>query len=155
MDEISPYQARLYNAVMFGERHARSRANRTVVRLWKSRRFWQSRALGSESELGVIRRRRDTNRDKRVKQAALLHRLWESRRSWQANALDLERRLKLVEDLCLAEQTKQRALIVSMSSDVILHAVDSEFFPQPAGWDELITLIQRASKHGGPDGLSV
>lgn len=155
MDDITPYYSRLYNAVMFGERHARMRANRAVVRLWRSRRFWQSRALGSESELGAIRRRRDTNRDKRVKQAKLLRRLWTSRRAWQENTIDLERKLKLIEDLCLAEQIKQRAPVVLMSSDVIQHAIDSEFFPKPAGWDELVTLIQRAADRGDPDGASV
>ena len=155
MDEISPYQARLYNAVMFGERHARARANRVLALLWRSRRFWQSRALGSETELGAIRHRRDLNRDKRVQQSRLLDKVWRSRRSWQAEALESARRLKLIEDLCLAELARKLSPVVPISSDVVLYACDAAFFSKPAGWDERIALIQRAAKRGGPEELSV
>ncbi|MFE5290381.1 hypothetical protein ACFRAQ_36005 [Nocardia sp. NPDC056611] len=155
MDDITPYHARLFNAVMFGERHARMRANRVVVRLWRSRRFWQTRALGSESELGAIRRRRDTNRDKRVRQASLLDRVWKSRRGWQDEAIESASRLKLIEDLCLAEQAKKRSLVVSIGSDVVLYAADPNFFDKPEGWDDRIALIQRAANRGGSDGASV
>ncbi|MFE3052326.1 hypothetical protein [Nocardia sp. NPDC059239] len=155
MDDVTPYQARLFKAVLFGERHARMRANRAVVRLWRSRRLWQSRALGSESELGVIRRRRDTNRDKRVAQSRLLDHVWRSRRGWQAEALESARRLKLIEDLCLAEQAKRQSPVVPISSDIVLYACDPSFFSKPDGWDERIALIQRASKRGGPEELSV
>ncbi|WP_306365343.1 hypothetical protein [Nocardia sp. CC227C] len=155
MDEITPYQARLYNAVLFGERHARTRANKVLRVVWSSRRWWQGRALDSESELGAIKKRRDANRNARVKQSKVIRRLWDSRRHWQTRALHAEDRLKLIEDLCLYEQAKNRAVVVQMSSDVITYAIDPDFFNKPAGWDGKIATLKRASNRGGPDGISV
>lgn len=57
-DDISPYQARLYNAVIFGERHGRRHANSEMGsllrRLWASRRFWQTRAMADEKTIDLI-----------------------------------------------------------------------------------------------------
>ncbi|WP_029923889.1 hypothetical protein [Nocardia otitidiscaviarum] len=154
-DDITPYQARLYNAVLFGEKHARIRANKVVRVVWISRRWWQNRALDSETELGAIKTRRDANRNARVKQAKLIRCLWDSRRHWQTRALDAERRLKLIEDLCLYEQARNRAVVVAMSSDEITYAIDPDFFAKPDGWDEKVAVVKRALRRSGPDDISV
>ncbi|MEV6219921.1 hypothetical protein [Nocardia sp. NPDC051833] len=57
-DDISPYQARLYNAVIFGERHGRRHANAEMGsllrRLWTSRRRWQAQAVADEAAINLI-----------------------------------------------------------------------------------------------------
>ncbi|MFD6400779.1 hypothetical protein [Nocardia sp. NPDC060249] len=57
-DVISPYQARLYNAVIFGERHGRRHATNELAsllrRVWKSRRFWQARAIADAKTIDLV-----------------------------------------------------------------------------------------------------
>ncbi len=57
-DVITAYQARLYNAVIFGERHGRRHASSEMGsllrRLWTSRRSWQARALVDEKTIDLI-----------------------------------------------------------------------------------------------------
>ncbi|WP_067496854.1 hypothetical protein [Nocardia ignorata] len=59
MDEvITPYQARLYNAVIFGERHGRRHATNELSsllrRVWMSRRSWQARAIADDKTINLI-----------------------------------------------------------------------------------------------------
>ncbi|MFC4373333.1 hypothetical protein ACFO5K_04390 [Nocardia halotolerans] len=55
---ITPYQARLYNAVIYGERHGQRHVKAGMMpllrRLWTSRRFWQARALADDETINLI-----------------------------------------------------------------------------------------------------
>lgn len=53
-DTISPYQARLYTAVIFGHDRARRKGSRLIRVLWLSRRRWQDRAAVLEARLRLV-----------------------------------------------------------------------------------------------------
>ncbi|MFD3594315.1 hypothetical protein ACFWU5_16450 [Nocardia sp. NPDC058640] len=53
-ERVTPYQARLYNAVIFGTEHGKRKPMEVVRRLWKSRRVWQQRALDAEARLRLV-----------------------------------------------------------------------------------------------------
>ncbi|MFC4128875.1 hypothetical protein [Nocardia rhizosphaerae] len=59
LDEvITPYQARLYNAVIYGERsgqrHVRAGMMSLLRRVWTSRRRWQAQALADAKLIDFI-----------------------------------------------------------------------------------------------------
>lgn len=103
LGNITPYQARLYNAVLYGNDRAR-RKNTPVLR-----------------------------------------RLWASRRWWQARAIEAEARLALLEGLCTVQQLLQRDVAQPVVRvDLVLHAVDPDLFPAPAGWDQAVQVAAPA-----------
>ncbi|MGW5519092.1 hypothetical protein [Nocardia africana] len=53
-DPISPYQRRLYDAVIFGHDKGRSRANRALRAVWLSRRRLQRENSGLHARLRLV-----------------------------------------------------------------------------------------------------
>lgn len=52
--DVTPYQARLYNAVIFGTEHGKRKPMEVLRRVWLSRRVWQQRALDAEARLRLV-----------------------------------------------------------------------------------------------------
>ncbi len=57
-EPLSPYQARLYGAVVFGYEKGKSRSDKDLKgllrKVWKSRRYWQARALDDGKRIDLI-----------------------------------------------------------------------------------------------------
>ncbi len=52
--EVTPYQARLYNAVLHGYEGGKRKLAPALKRVWMSRRHWQARALDAEKRLRML-----------------------------------------------------------------------------------------------------
>ncbi|WP_043654427.1 hypothetical protein [Nocardia thailandica] len=144
MDEpdISPYQARLYGAVIYGHDRARQKASRLLRVVWRSRRFWQERALKASAERRVAADVAEAIDDSHRATNRRLAEVVESCTHWQARALEAGRLLDLVGALCEAEQRRAGIVDAFVRTDILLYALYGEG-PPPPGWPEVRMAAER------------
>lgn len=98
MDDITPYHARQYSAVLFGYKRGRAEVAqqyaRLIDRLIRSRRAWQGRAFEADHRMNRASGEFEALRAANTQWARLAARLWRSRRSWQSDALSAKERVR-------------------------------------------------------------